>query len=110
MRHFSYLGVIAFVAICAIGINLGFRLRINARWRELFLTQCAIVFIYLSWDTWAIARNNWFFDRHQIVNINVLPKVPIEEFLFFLIVPLTTILSYLALLKITGWKKGRGEQ
>lgn len=105
MTHLSYLAVIAFVTICALGINWGFGLRIGKRWRELILTESAIVIIYLSWDTWAIAKKNWFFDTHQIVNINVLPKVPLEELLFFIVVPLTIILSYQALLKLTGWSQ-----
>ena len=108
MSHLSYFAVLTFVAICAFGINLGFGLHIGKHWKELLLTQMAIVIIYLSWDAWAIAKHNWFFDVRQIVNVYVLPKVPLEELLFFIVVPLTTILSYQALLKLTGWnEKGR---
>ena len=110
MTHLAYLAVIAFVAICAVGVNLGFGLRIGKRWRELLLTELFIVIIYLSWDTWAIAHKNWFFDTRQIVNIDILPKVPLEELLFFIVVPLTIILSYQALLKLTGWEKKATEQ
>jgi hypothetical protein len=35
----------------------------------------------------------------------LLGKLPIEEFLFFIIVPLMTVLTYLALIKLTGWPK-----
>lgn len=35
----------------------------------------------------------------------ILGKLPIEEFLFFIIVPLMTVLTYLALIKLTGWQK-----
>jgi len=109
VNHFGYLVVIAFIALCALGVNLGFHLKILRRWPELLLTEFSIIVIYLSWDTWAIAKNNWFFDTHQILNIDVLPKVPLEELLFFIIVPLTTILTYQALLKLTGWnRKGEG--
>ncbi len=103
MTHFSYLVVILFVALCALSVNYGFRLRIGSRWRQLLQTELMILAIYLSWDTWAIAKKSWFFDQHQIVNIDVLPKVPVEEFLFFLVVPIMIILSYQALLKLTGW-------
>ena len=105
VNHLEYLAVIAFVSLCAFGVNLGFRLRILRRWRELFLTQLSIVVIYLTWDTWAIAHKNWFFDTHQIINVDVLPKVPLEELLFFIVVPLTVLLSYQALLKLTGWQQ-----
>jgi len=103
VTHLSYLVVILFVALCAVSVNFGFRLRLGSRWRELLQTEMMILAIYLSWDTWAIAKKSWFFDHHQIVNIDVLPKVPVEEFLFFLVVPIMTILSYLALVKLTGW-------
>jgi lycopene cyclase domain-containing protein len=105
MSHLSYLAVIAAVLICAFGVNLGFRLRISKRWRELLLTEIAILVAYLSWDTWAIAKKSWFFDPHQILNFDLLPKVPVEEVLFFITVPLMVILSYQALLKLTGWSQ-----
>jgi len=104
VAHLSYLAVILFVALCAVSVNFGFRLRLGGYWRELLQTQLVILAIYLSWDTWAIAKKSWYFDHHQIINFDVLPKVPVEEFLFFLVVPVMTILSYLALLKLTGWK------
>jgi lycopene cyclase domain-containing protein len=103
LTHFSYLVVILFVALCAVSVNFGFRLRIGSRGRQLLQTEMMILAIYLSWDTWAIAKKSWFFDHHQIVNVDVLPKVPVEEFLFFLVVPIMIILSYQALLKLTGW-------
>ena len=110
MRHFAYLAVIIFVAICALGINLGFRLKSFKLFPALAKTQIAILVIYLSWDSWAIARDNWFFDKRQILDIDLLPKVPIEEVLFFIVVPLATIFSYQALLKLTRWKTARDEQ
>jgi hypothetical protein len=38
-----------------------------------------------------------------------LAGAPIEEFLFFIIVPLMTVLTYLALIKLTGWDKEKEE-
>ena len=35
-------------------------------------------------------------------------KLPIEEVLFFIIVPLMTVLTYLALVKLTGLVKSNG--
>jgi hypothetical protein len=46
---------------------------------------------------------SWFFDSNQILGIMLLGKLPIEEVLFFIIVPLMTVLTYLALIKLTGW-------
>ena len=37
----------------------------------------------------------------------LLGKLPIEEVLFFIIVPMMSILTYLALTKLTGWGKAK---
>ncbi|MBC7464310.1 MAG: lycopene cyclase domain-containing protein [Actinobacteria bacterium] len=100
--------MIAFIAICAMGVNFGFRLHILKSWRVLILTQVSILAIFLSWDYWAISSKHWYFDAKQILNFYVFPSVPIEEVLFFMVVPLVTILSYLSLLKLTGWNR-KGE-
>ena len=49
------------------------------------------------------------FDSNQILGIMLLGKLPIEEVLFFIIVPLMTVLTYLALTKLTGWGKAKEE-
>jgi lycopene cyclase domain-containing protein len=63
--------------------------------------------VYLIWDFWAISKGSWFFDASQILGVMLLGKLPIEEFLFFIIVPLMTVLTYLALTTLTGWGKDK---
>lgn len=104
MSHMHYIGVLLFIAICAAGVAIGFKISIPGFWRIFLVTDATILAIYLAWDTWAIMKRNWYFDRGQILNIYLLPKVPIEEVLFFIAVPITTIMTYKALMKLTGWK------
>ena len=63
----------------------------------------AILVIYLIWDYWAITKKNWYFDESQILGVKIFGIIPIEEILFFMIVPLTSLLTYLALKKLTKW-------
>ena len=100
MRHFQYSYVLVFVAACALFVNLTFKLRISSQWRTFIKVDAAILAIYLTWDAWAIHKNNWRFDSHQIFKGRLWGGIPIEEVLFFVIVPLMTILTYLALNKI----------
>ena len=104
MSQLHYLGVLLFIAFCAAGVTLAFKIRITNFWRIFLLTDASILVIYLAWDIWAILKKNWYFDKSQILNIYLIPKVPIEEVLFFIIVPLITVLTYTALSKLTGWK------
>lgn len=101
MAHYHYALVLLFVAICAVGVNLGFRLRITHLWRVFLATDAAILLIYTAWDIWAVENHNWRFDSSQILGLRIFAGLPIEEILFFIVVPLMTVLTYLALSKIT---------
>jgi lycopene cyclase domain-containing protein len=105
--HYSY--VLIFIATCAVGVNFGFRLKFSKRLKLFLLTDSLILVLYLIWDFWAISKGSWFFDPDQILGIMLLGRLPIEEFLFFIIVPLMTVLTYLALIKLTGWGKEKEE-
>jgi lycopene cyclase domain-containing protein len=101
--HYSY--VLFFIGICAIGVNFGFKLQFSKKLKLFLLTDALILFVYLIWDFWAVSKGSWFFDSNQILGIMLFGKLPIEELLFFIIVPLMTVLTYLALTKLTGWGK-----
>ncbi len=104
MAHFHYLFVLAFIGICAIGVNVGFKLGITKKLKQFLLMDAVIIVVYLAWDIWAIFKKSWYFDGNQIIGINFFSRLPIEEILFFVIVPLMGVLTYLALLKLTGWE------
>ena len=103
MAKFNYLLVLSFIATCAIFIALVFRIRVKRFWRLFVITDLAILVIYLIWDYWAISKKNWFFDESQILGVKIFGIIPIEEIFFFMIVPLTSLLTYLALKKLTKW-------
>lgn len=100
MAKFHYSFVLLFVAICAAGVNFAFRLRITRSWRIFLVTDAVILAFYSAWDIWAIKNRNWRFDPHQILGFKFFGLLPIEEVLFFIVVPLMTILSYVALSKL----------
>ena len=107
MQQLNYLGVLAFIGACAIFITLAFRIRVKKFWKIFLATDLLILAIYLAWDYWAIYQGNWYFDTEQILDVYLFGKIPVEEILFFIIVPLTTLLKYLALTKITKWIAAR---
>jgi lycopene cyclase domain-containing protein len=92
-----------------VGVNFGFQLKISKKLKLFLFTDLLILVIYLIWDFWAVSKGSWFFDSNQILGIMLFDKLPIEEVLFFIIVPLMTVLSYLALIKLTGLVKSTGQ-
>ena len=100
MAHWHYLFVLIFISVCAVGVNFGFRLHISRSWRIFLATDAAVLVIYTAWDIYAVKHHNWSFDPHQILGLTIGGTLPIEEILFFVIVPLMTVLSYIALSKL----------
>lgn len=107
MENLHYLFVLIFIGICAVGVNFGFKLQISKQLKIFLKVDALILLIYLIWDFWAVSKGSWFFDDNQIIGFRVLGKLPIEEILFFVVVPLMSILTYLALIKLTGWGRAK---
>ncbi len=49
--------------------------------------------IFLAWDAYAIAQGHWFFDREQILGIYGPFNIPLEEYLFFIIIPMAALFT-----------------
>ena len=56
--------------------------------------------LFLIWDAYAIAKGHWFFDRDQILGIFGPFGIPLEEYLFFIIVPLAALMTIEAVVKV----------
>lgn len=71
------------------------------------MADLSILVIYLNWDYWAIRKGNWDFDREQILGFYLFGNIPVEEVLFFIIVPLMTVIVYTTLMKLIKYFKDR---
>lgn len=107
MAQLNYLLVLLFIASCAVAVTLVFKIRTPRFWRNFVLADLSVLVIYLFWDYWAIRKKNWSFDREQILDIYIFGIIPVEEVLFFIIVPLMTVIVYLTLTKIINFIKER---
>jgi lycopene cyclase domain-containing protein len=107
MRELSYLGVLLFISICAVGVTLFFKVRAPQFWLTFLKVDLVVLVVYLFWDYWAIEKEIWSFDPAQTVGLKVLGIIPIEEVLFFIIVPLMTIITYLALINLIAKVKAK---
>ena len=55
---------------------------------------------FLIWDGLAIAHHDWSFDIHQILGIYGPFNIPLEEYGFFLVVPLAAIMTLEAVRRV----------
>ena len=107
MGHFTYLAVLAFIAICAVFVNFLFRIRISRQFKIFLKVDLLLIVLYGSWDIWAAQRKAWFFDSQQIIGVKLFNVLPIEELLFFILVPFMVILCLQSLEKILSWLRAK---
>ena len=63
--------------------------------------------VFLVWDAVAIAARVWRYNDQYITGIEIPPHIPIEEVLFFVIIPLCGLLTYNAVTTILDWSNRR---
>ena len=85
------------LAVCLLGtlpLELVLHVGVYRRWRRLCLTISCVVVPFLVWDLWAIGHHQWAYDRRQIAGWILPGRLPIEELLFFVVVPICAVLTY----------------
>jgi lycopene cyclase domain-containing protein len=98
LGHFSYLAMLLFTLLGSGWLNFFYKMKLMSKLSSLAISILPPALIFFIWDEFAIARGNWFFDHKLITNIFLPSGLPIEELLFFLIVPLAAILTIEAVL------------
>ena len=67
--------------------------RVYRRPRALFATLIPVVAVFAGWDLIAVHRGDWRFSARYILGPR-LAGLPVEEWLFFLVVPVCALLTY----------------
>ena len=76
------------------------------RWRRLGLSVLPVVVIFALWDMHAIAAGHWWFDESLITGIRLPGELPLDELVFFIVVPIASILTLEAVRSATGLPAG----
>ncbi len=105
MKQLAYVIVLAFCLIGTAPLEVVLRTRVYARWRRLLLTLLPVVVVFVVWDVLAIRAGHWDYDPAQVTGIE-LGGLPLEELLFFLVIPVCAILTLEAVRAVKGWTVG----
>lgn len=92
--------MLLFTAASSFWLDFVFKLKVLKSTKRWALSVAPIALFYLTWDAFAISRKEWSFDARKILQIYLPFHIPIEEFLFFIVVPLASILTYEGLLEV----------
>jgi lycopene cyclase domain-containing protein len=93
----TYLLVMAGCAVVTLPLELVLRARVYARWRRLLLTLAPVVAVFVVWDVLSIHAGFWSYRHLTGLRIG---NLPIEELVFFLVVPTCSILTFEAVRRL----------
>jgi lycopene cyclase domain-containing protein len=104
--HLTYLLLLAGCLVVTAPLELLLRVRVYARWRRLLLAVVPEFLVFVVWVLYAIAQGHWDYDGRQTLGLRLPGGIPVEEVLFFLVVPVCAVLAFEAVRKVTGWDAG----
>jgi lycopene cyclase domain-containing protein len=103
VRPLGYVAVLAFCVLGTLPLELFLGVRVYRQWRRLLLTLLPVVAVFVTWDLYAIAAGHWSFDRTQLIGVLLPGDLPLEEVLFFIVVPTASLLALEAVHRVRGW-------
>ena len=93
MLKFGYLAMLAFTVVGSFWLELILKIGVLRRIKRALLSIVPVAIPFIIWDAYAIRNGHWKFDPEQILGIYGPFRIPLEEFLFFLIVPMAAIMT-----------------
>ena len=104
--NLSYVGVLVFVLAGSAWLEITCRTRVFIRTKRLALSILPAVVLFFIWDVYAIANGHWWFDTDRILGWYLPGEVPVDEVLFFIVIPIAAILTLEAVRSVKGWNVG----
>lgn len=102
MSHFAYLAAMAACLLITLPLELVLGARVYRQPRRLLLSVLPIAALFVLWDLVAIRRGHWWFDPEKTTGIVLPGGLPLEELVFFLVIPICGLLTYEAVGIVLG--------
>lgn len=108
MDRYQYLILMALCLLITLPLELVFGARVWRRPRRLALSLLPVVVLFSVWDVVAIGRRHWTYaDRYTTGwTTGTLGDLPIEELVFFVVIPICSLLTLEAVRGILGGRRG----
>jgi lycopene cyclase domain-containing protein len=87
------MAMLIFTVFGSFWLEIFLKIGVLKRIKRVALSILPVSTLFIIWDAYAISQGHWFFDRDQILGIYGPLQIPLEEFLFFIIVPIAAIMT-----------------
>jgi lycopene cyclase domain-containing protein len=106
MGHLTYLGLLVGCLVVTAPLELFLRVRVYARWRRFLVAVVPEFVVFVVWVLYAIEQGHWAYSDALTLGVRLPGGIPVEEVLFFLVVPFCAVLALEAVRRVTGWDAG----
>jgi lycopene cyclase domain-containing protein len=101
--RYQYLLLMAGCLVITLPLEFLLRARVYRRPRRLLLSLLPVLGIFLVWDVLGIVRGHWWYSETYTTGILFPFDVPLEEVVFFVVIPICGLLTYEAVGTVLGW-------
>jgi lycopene cyclase domain-containing protein len=92
-NHYTYFLILCCSLAGPLALSFDKKVAFYTKWKYLFPAMLLPALIYISWDIFFTAKNVWSFNNNYITGIKLI-NLPIEEVLFFFVVPYSCVFIY----------------
>ena len=89
----EYLATLIFVFLVFMSLKLKYKIQLFKSVKEGLLLAITVLVIGALWDSYAILRGYWSFEKEFFIGIDI-GVMPLEEYLFMLIIPFLVLVLY----------------
>lgn len=107
--RYQYLLLMAGCLIVTLPLELVLNARVYRRPRRLVLALLPVLVLFVAWDVLGIVRGHWWYSPAYTTGILLPAGVPLEELVFFVVIPVCGLLTYEAvgtvLVVLRRWRR-----
>ncbi len=100
--RYQYLLLMAACLVVTLPLELVLRARVYRRPLRLLLALLPVVVLFSVWDVVGIVRGHWTYSPDYTTGILLPLDMPLEELVFFVVIPVCGLLTYEAVGTVLG--------
>ncbi|WP_375498218.1 lycopene cyclase domain-containing protein [uncultured Jatrophihabitans sp.] len=91
--HLIYLAILAACLFGTAPLEVVLHVGVYRQRRRLALTVLPVAAVFVVWDVLEIRAGAWHYDSAYLVGVTLPGSLPLEELLFFLVIPVCAVLT-----------------
>jgi lycopene cyclase domain-containing protein len=105
LDRYQYLLLMGACIVLTLPLEFVFGARVWRRPRRLLAAMWLPFLLFTLWDEIAIARDHWTYNPRYTTGLKLPVDLPIEEVVFFIVIPICSLLTFEAVRRIIGPKE-----